>query len=176
MRLAGVEHITLTVRDLDRSCAWYREVLGFEDVIRLCSRYTVARILERDDFTKRLAEQRPIAMHEILYPLCQGYDSVAVESDGMCEIDAHGDVAFRQSAEQFGQYPRRSGQASRRFDAGRGQDEGDAQLQVCRGEAERFAFGLDQDVAEDGEGRAAGDGVPHRLNRFVQLLPPAHRL
>lgn len=55
--------------------------MGFEEVIRLCSRYTVARILERDDFTKRLAEQRPIAMHEILYPLCQGYDSVAVESD-----------------------------------------------------------------------------------------------
>jgi tyrosyl-tRNA synthetase len=55
--------------------------MGFEEVIRLCSRYTVARILERDDFTKRLKEERPIAMHEILYPLCQGYDSVAVESD-----------------------------------------------------------------------------------------------
>src|SRR4051812_19786505 len=55
--------------------------MGFEEVIRLCSRSTVARILERDDFTKRLADQRPIAMHEILYPLCQGYDSVAVESD-----------------------------------------------------------------------------------------------
>ncbi len=55
--------------------------MSFEDVIRLCSRYTVARILERDDFTKRLKEERPIAMHEILYPLCQGYDSVAVESD-----------------------------------------------------------------------------------------------
>lgn len=55
--------------------------MSFEDVIRLCSRYTVARILERDDFTKRLKEERPVAMHEILYPLCQGYDSVAVESD-----------------------------------------------------------------------------------------------
>jgi tyrosyl-tRNA synthetase len=55
--------------------------MGFEEVIRLCSRYTVARILERDDFTKRLNEGRPIGMHEILYPLCQGYDSVAVESD-----------------------------------------------------------------------------------------------
>src|SRR5689334_5015488 len=61
-----------------------RDWLGpmlFEDVIRLCSRYTVARILERDDFTKRLKEERPVAMHEILYPLCQGFDSVAVESD-----------------------------------------------------------------------------------------------
>src|ERR1700722_5178492 len=46
--------------------------MKFDDVIRLCSRYTVARILERDDFTKRLSEQKPIAMHEILYPLCQG--------------------------------------------------------------------------------------------------------
>lgn len=55
--------------------------MTFEDVIRLCSRYTVARILERDDFTKRLAENRPIAMHEILYPLCQGMDSVDIVAD-----------------------------------------------------------------------------------------------
>lgn len=55
--------------------------MSFQDVIMLCSRYTVARILERDDFTKRLAENRPIAMHEILYPLCQGLDSVQIDSD-----------------------------------------------------------------------------------------------
>jgi tyrosyl-tRNA synthetase len=55
--------------------------MSFPDVIRLCSRYTVARILERDDFTKRLAENRPIAMHEILYPLCQGTDSVEIDAD-----------------------------------------------------------------------------------------------
>ncbi len=55
--------------------------MTFEDVIRLASRYTVARILERDDFTKRLAEQRPISMHEILYPLCQGMDSVEIDAD-----------------------------------------------------------------------------------------------
>ncbi len=55
--------------------------MTFEDVIRLCSRYTVARILERDDFTKRLAEHRPVAMHEILYPLCQGMDSVEIKAD-----------------------------------------------------------------------------------------------
>lgn len=55
--------------------------MRFQDVIRLCSRYTVARILERDDFTKRLAEQRPISMHEILYPLCQGMDSVEIDAD-----------------------------------------------------------------------------------------------
>jgi len=55
--------------------------MNFEDVIRLGSHYTVARILERDDFTKRLQEHRPIAMHEILYPLCQGYDSVEIKAD-----------------------------------------------------------------------------------------------
>jgi len=55
--------------------------MTFEDVIRLTSRYTVARILERDDFTKRLAEHRPIAMHEIMYPLCQGMDSVEIKAD-----------------------------------------------------------------------------------------------
>ena len=53
----------------------------FEDVIRLCSRYTVARIMERDDFSKRFAEHRPIGVHEILYPLCQGMDSVEIKSD-----------------------------------------------------------------------------------------------
>ena len=47
------------------------------DFIRLCSRYTVARMMERDDFEKRFREQRPISIHEFIYPLCQGYDSVA---------------------------------------------------------------------------------------------------
>ncbi len=55
--------------------------MTFVDVIKLCSKYTVARIMERDDFTNRWNEHRPIAMHEILYPLCQGYDSVMVNSD-----------------------------------------------------------------------------------------------
>ena len=51
------------------------------DLIRLASHYTVARMLERDDFHKRYTNQLPIAIHEFLYPLCQGYDSVAIESD-----------------------------------------------------------------------------------------------
>ena len=51
------------------------------DFVRLCSRYTVARMLERDDFEKRMRENRPIAVHEFLYPLVQGYDSVALEAD-----------------------------------------------------------------------------------------------
>ncbi|MDF1612510.1 MAG: tyrosine--tRNA ligase [Stygiobacter sp.] len=55
--------------------------MTFEDVIKLSSKYTVARMLERDDFTKRLKNGIPISMHEILYPLAQAMDSVAIESD-----------------------------------------------------------------------------------------------
>ncbi|MFZ5466537.1 MAG: tyrosine--tRNA ligase [Pseudomonadota bacterium] len=51
------------------------------DMISLASRYTVARMLERDDFSKRYGNQQPIAIHEFLYPLVQGYDSVALEAD-----------------------------------------------------------------------------------------------
>lgn len=51
------------------------------DMIRLASQHTVARMLERDDFAKRYAGQQPIAIHEFLYPLVQGYDSVALEAD-----------------------------------------------------------------------------------------------
>lgn len=49
--------------------------------LKLASGYTVARMLERDDFEKRFREQRPIAIHEFIYPLCQGYDSVALKAD-----------------------------------------------------------------------------------------------
>lgn len=55
--------------------------LTFEDVIKLAANCTVARMLERDDFAKRYAEERPISIHEFFYPLMQGYDSVAQESD-----------------------------------------------------------------------------------------------
>jgi tyrosyl-tRNA synthetase len=55
--------------------------LGADGFIRLASRYTVARMLERDDFQKRFAAQQPIAIHELLYPLAQAYDSVALEAD-----------------------------------------------------------------------------------------------
>jgi tyrosyl-tRNA synthetase len=51
------------------------------DFVRLCSKYTVARILERDDFAKRYREETPISIHELLYPLVQAYDSVALEAD-----------------------------------------------------------------------------------------------
>ncbi len=55
--------------------------MGFQDVIALAAKYTVARLLERDDFSKRYAEGRPISVHELLYPLTQAYDSVALEAD-----------------------------------------------------------------------------------------------
>ena len=57
------------------------EPMKFEDVIRLSAKYTMARILERDDFTKRHKNQTPISMHELLYPLAQGYDSVMLKCD-----------------------------------------------------------------------------------------------
>lgn len=57
------------------------EKLGAAGTIKLASKLTVARMLERDDFSKRFASQQPIAIHEFLYPLFQGYDSVAIKAD-----------------------------------------------------------------------------------------------
>jgi tyrosyl-tRNA synthetase len=59
---------------------WF-EPLGAAGMIKLAARHTVARMLERDDFSKRYAGGQPIAIHEFLYPLCQGYDSVAMKAD-----------------------------------------------------------------------------------------------
>ena len=55
--------------------------MNFENVINLTSKYTVARIMERDDFKNRFENNQPLAMHELLYPLMQGYDSVELNSD-----------------------------------------------------------------------------------------------
>lgn len=55
--------------------------LSFVEVIKLCSKYTVARMLERDDFANRFREQKPIGIHEFLYPLMQAYDSIALRAD-----------------------------------------------------------------------------------------------
>ncbi len=85
---------------------WCRP-MGFEDVIRLASKYTVARILERDDFTNRMKEQRPISLHELLYPLIQGYDSVVLQSDvEMCGTDQKFNcLVGRALQEENGQRP-----------------------------------------------------------------------
>lgn len=55
--------------------------LGFEGIIRLAAKFTVSQMLERDDFHKRFQAEQPISLHELLYPLAQGYDSVALEAD-----------------------------------------------------------------------------------------------
>lgn len=65
---------------IDFNSRWMRP-LQAHDLIRLAARYTVARMLERDDFHKRYHSQTPISIHEFLYPLIQGYDSVALEAD-----------------------------------------------------------------------------------------------
>ena len=59
---------------------WLEE-MNFADVLRLAGRYTVARMMERDDFNKRFKEGRAIGIHEFMYPLMQGYDSVAIKAD-----------------------------------------------------------------------------------------------
>ncbi len=85
----------------------WSDKLGAEGMIRLASRYTVARLLERDDFNKRFSAQQPISVHELLYPLMQGYDSVAMKAD----VELGGtDQKFnllvgRELQKQYGQEP-----------------------------------------------------------------------
>jgi tyrosyl-tRNA synthetase len=83
------------------------EPLRTEDWIRLCSKFTVARILEREDFSNRYREGIPISLHELLYPLAQGYDSVALQ----CDVEMGGtDQTFnllvgRELQRDYGQLP-----------------------------------------------------------------------
>ena len=69
-----------TKTELRRNSEWL-DALGFADLLRLASQFTVARILERDDFSKRYTEQKSISLHEFLYPVAQAYDSVAIAAD-----------------------------------------------------------------------------------------------
>jgi tyrosyl-tRNA synthetase len=83
------------------------EAMGFQEILELTSRYTVARLLERDDFRRRFEAQRPISLLEFLYPLVQGYDSVALKAD----VELGGtDQKFnllvgRQLQREYGQEP-----------------------------------------------------------------------
>ncbi len=98
----SVTRKVLTVEEIEQNAKTYREQLSlildpektdvvfnsqwlqpmnFADILSLTSKYTVARIMERDDFSNRFNEGKSIGLHEILYPLMQGYDSVALESD-----------------------------------------------------------------------------------------------
>jgi tyrosyl-tRNA synthetase len=65
---------------VDFNSRWFSK-FSAEDFIRLCAKYTVSQMLEREDFHRRFREEKPIAVHELLYPLAQGYDSVALEAD-----------------------------------------------------------------------------------------------
>lgn len=92
--------------DVRFNSAWL-EGMQYLDLVRLCSKYTVARLLERDDFSKRFKDGVPILMHELLYPLAQGYDSVALA----CDVEMGGtDQKFnllvgRELQRDFGQPP-----------------------------------------------------------------------
>src|SRR4029077_16223277 len=66
--------------DVIRNSKWFA-AMGIGDVVLLCARSTVARTLERDDFSKRMAAHEPISVHELLYPLMQGFDSVMIRCD-----------------------------------------------------------------------------------------------
>ena len=65
---------------IDFNMRWFQNFSAV-DFVRLCEKYTVSQMLERDDFHKRFQQEKPIAIHELLYPLSQGYDSVALEAD-----------------------------------------------------------------------------------------------
>jgi tyrosyl-tRNA synthetase len=65
---------------VDFNSRWFSK-FSAEDLIRLMAKYTVSQMLEREEFHKRFHDEQPIAMHELLYPLAQGYDSVALEAD-----------------------------------------------------------------------------------------------
>jgi tyrosyl-tRNA synthetase len=83
------------------------DALRFDDIVRLASRYTVARVMERDDFAKRYKDGTPISMHELLYPLAQAYDSVMLK----CDVELGGtDQKFnllvgREIQKDYGQPP-----------------------------------------------------------------------
>jgi len=85
---------------------WFSK-MSFQDIMHLASKFTLARILERDDFSKRYKEQIPISIHELFYPLMQGYDSVMIKAD--VEIGATEQkfnlLAARQIQEIYGQEP-----------------------------------------------------------------------
>jgi tyrosyl-tRNA synthetase len=66
--------------EIDFNRRWFSKFTA-DDFIRLAAKYTVSQMLEREDFHKRFLEEKPIAVHELLYPLAQGYDSVALEAD-----------------------------------------------------------------------------------------------
>jgi len=105
--LKQVHKILDREKTLVRYNSEWLDPLGFQEVVRLASRYTVARILERDEFAKRYKEGTPISIHELLYPLAQAYDSVMLK----CDVELGGtDQKFnllvgREIQKDYGQPP-----------------------------------------------------------------------
>jgi tyrosyl-tRNA synthetase len=104
---AQVFKVLLPERTEVRFNGEWLDKLDFEAMIRLCAKYTVARLLERDDFSKRYREGAPISVHELLYPLAQAYDSVVLN----CDVELGGsDQKFnllvgREIQRDYGQPP-----------------------------------------------------------------------
>src|SRR5207248_3260118 len=122
--------------------------LGSAGLIELAARYTLDRMLEREDFKKRWQSETPIALHELLYPLAQGYDSVALKAD--VELGSS-DQLFnllvgRQLQKEYGQAP-----------------------QVCL--TGPLLEGIDAREASDG--RIVGDKMSKSLNNYVGIDEPA---
>ncbi len=82
---ATYDHQIFKILDPERTTVMFNSqwmgAMGAADLVQIAAKYTVARMLERDDFSKRYAANQPIAVHEFLYPLIQGYDSVAMKAD-----------------------------------------------------------------------------------------------
>ncbi len=82
---ATYEHQIYKILDPEKTTVMFNSqwmgAMGAADLVQIAAKYTVARMLERDDFSKRYAANQPIAVHEFLYPLIQGYDSVAMKAD-----------------------------------------------------------------------------------------------
>ncbi|TNG00605.1 MAG: tyrosine--tRNA ligase [Gammaproteobacteria bacterium] len=105
------EHQIFKILDPERTTVMFNSQwmgsMGADDLVQIAAKHTVARMLERDDFSKRYAAGQPIAIHEFLYPLIQGYDSVAMKAD----VELGGtDQKFnllvgRQLQEAYGQKP-----------------------------------------------------------------------
>jgi tyrosyl-tRNA synthetase len=88
------EEQVFCILDRDKTVVEYNSrwlsPLGAEGIVRLAGSYTLARMMERDDFRERFRTNQPISLHELLYPLCQGYDSVALEAD--VELGGHDQI------------------------------------------------------------------------------------
>jgi tyrosyl-tRNA synthetase len=124
---------------------WFK-TLGASGLIKLAAKYTLARMLERDDFKKRFHSEQPIALHELLYPLAQGFDSVALKSD--VELGSS-DQLFnllvgRTLQKEYGQPP-----------------------QVCM--TGPLLEGLD---AREVDGKITGDKMSKSLNNYVGIDEP----